>query len=165
MVGDLHWYVSPKHRKKGYLTEAMKDIILSHLFQSRDEQRITIKASQIGKANHKASLHVALSLGFRQAGEDKYVLKQEQYLHDGYIDGHSTGMDRKEVELLKQKVKYFASSLKMVQTEVEMKLGTSDVTEDLCQLAEEINTAAQWVEDAYWNYKGIMPKCNSQPVP
>ena len=63
MVEDLHWYVLPEYRGKGYLTSALKEVILFHLFKTRDKQRITI-SDLIGENNFNASEKVALKVGF-----------------------------------------------------------------------------------------------------
>jgi hypothetical protein len=47
MTTDLHWFVLPKYRKNGLLTNTLKDVILFHLFQDRDEQRITININSM----------------------------------------------------------------------------------------------------------------------
>ena len=43
MYSDLHWYISPKHRKKGHLTKALIETVLPYIFyDEREKQRITI---------------------------------------------------------------------------------------------------------------------------
>jgi hypothetical protein len=42
MYSDLHWFISPKFRKQGFLTNAMKQSILPYIFYNREKQQITI---------------------------------------------------------------------------------------------------------------------------
>lgn len=150
---DLHWYVSSKHRKKGYLTTAMKDIILPHLFQTKNEQRITISSMKLSKENHKASLRVALSFGFQPTDDDTYVLKSEQYQKQGFIAGENLGMEMERVKQLQKQIRFLTSSMKMIHTEIEMKLGNSKHSEKLLLYADEYSDAEIWIEDAYWEYQ------------
>ena len=39
---DLHWYTLPGYRRKGYLSTALREVILPHLFLNRSEKMITI---------------------------------------------------------------------------------------------------------------------------
>ncbi len=64
MGNDLHVYVIPEYKKKDYLTKALLNSILPHIFEEKEEQRITITKGSIGENNFEASQKVALSLGF-----------------------------------------------------------------------------------------------------
>jgi hypothetical protein len=65
MNRDLHWFILKKHRKNGYLTNALKESILPYIFyKDREEQRITIDKN-IGKENYLDSKKVAIKLGFK----------------------------------------------------------------------------------------------------
>lgn len=74
MKTDLHWYVSPKSRKKGFLTNALRDSILPHLSRSKPMQRVTIDENDIGKENFESSLHTAIKTGFRfETDRNSYI--------------------------------------------------------------------------------------------
>jgi len=38
MSNDLHWYIKKEHRGNGFLSKALKEIILPFIFRNRDEQ-------------------------------------------------------------------------------------------------------------------------------
>ena len=73
---DLHWFVDPKHRKKGYLHDALQKIILPFIADHLDrcEQRGTVI-----KTNDTA-LNYALRQGFKTTGDETdtvYILKHD----------------------------------------------------------------------------------------
>ena len=153
MSHDLHWFVLPKFRGNGYLTKAMKEVILFHLFQDRAEQRITIDEFQIGTKNFMASENVALNLGFVKNGEDsdsEYILTIDKYQTENYIDGQNSGISKERMEELKKQINYLARSLWVIQTEIEMKLGDLDYSDDLKELVDEIKNHTWKFEDAWW---------------
>lgn len=155
MKYDLHWYLASRYRKKGYLTKAMKEVILFHLFQSRDIQYISIDESEIGSKNYQASIKVATALGFEKDSDNTFVLKSEHYKTEEWLDGYNTDITQERVCALKQQLKDLSYSLWKIQTEIEMKLGTSDCTEDIKRLVDEVKRQALYVEDEYWDFKGI----------
>jgi len=142
MSSDLHWFVDTKHRRKGYLTKALKEIILSHLFQDRNEQRITIDSSQISDKNSKASENVAISLGFKKVSEKEFLLSGDNYYVDYYIDGFNIPMTEDKIDLLKNRIKYLAQSLEMIKSEIEMKFGQADYVEELSETVKSLNAHA-----------------------
>lgn len=154
MKADLHWFVLGKYRRGGHLTKAMQSIILKHLFQSRSEQRITIDEEQIGRKNFEASERVASSIGFRKVSAMEYLLSNDQFLTDSPIHGQNSGMTEERMEQLKKQVNYLGLSLWMIQTEWEMTLGSSDYTEELKKLVDEIKSHSLKLENAWWESKG-----------
>lgn len=76
MHNDLHWYITPKNRKRGYLTRALKESILPYLFyEDRDKLRITINYGAIGYKNYKNSKNVAINVGFKPIDEIETVFE------------------------------------------------------------------------------------------
>lgn len=63
MVSDLHWYVTKANRKKGYLTNALKKIILPYLSKSRVYQDLSFVKDFCGEY-YESSKKVAKKLGF-----------------------------------------------------------------------------------------------------
>lgn len=155
MGQELHWYVAYKYRKQGHLTMAMHDVILPHLFQSRKEQHITIKESNIGRKNFKASLSLAIKLGFEPISGEGYVLKKVGYKKEGWMSGKNTDITQDRVVSLKKQVRGLSQALYMVQTEVEMKLGISTCTKELKKLVEQTKKQALKIEDEYWDFLEI----------
>lgn len=154
MSTDLHWFVDRKFRKRGYLTNAMKMTILPHLLQSRERQRITIDESQIGKQNYLSSKGVALKLGFEQAeNEWEFFLQADRIDCDIHICGENRLPQQERMEQLKKEINYLGRSLWIIQTEIEMGLGESCLTEELLGLAEEVKGYASKVEDVWWDHR------------
>lgn len=139
MTHNLHWFVLKKHRGHGYLTTEMKNIILFHLFQDREEQRITIdEDSARTEANIKASENVAFKLGFIKVDNNEYILTKDKYHTDTYIYGENTELIEQRFEELKKQLNFLGRSLWLIQTEVLMKLGDTEYSEDLFELVKEI---------------------------
>lgn len=70
---DLHWVILPERRKRGYLTKAMREYILPHIFQNREIQIIEINGGGIDKENCAASTKVALALGFKEFFHNDHI--------------------------------------------------------------------------------------------
>lgn len=153
MKEDLHWLVLGKYRGNGHLTKAMNSTILKHLFQSRSQQRITIDEKQIGRKNFEASERIATSIGFRKVGATEYLLSKEQILTDSPIHGQNSEMKEERVEELKKQVNYLGLSLWMIQTELDMTLGSSDYTAKLKELVDEIKNHSLKLENIWWESK------------
>ena len=142
MWHDLHWFVLPGYRRKGHLTKALKETILYHLFQEREEQRITIDENAIGLKNFLASEKVALRLGFKKVKENNkpaYILKKNKYQTNNYFSGQNTLLTEARFEELKKHINFISNSLWLVQTEIEMKLGEKDMSEELIELKDNIS--------------------------
>lgn len=154
MKKDLHWFVLPEHRGKGYLTNAMKDTILPHLFLSRQEQRITIDADQID-FNFNASEKVALNLGFSPKNDTEYFLPKEGYSTYNADFQKAEGFSEERIQELRKQINYLSRSLWAIQTEVEMKLGKTDYSENLTDLVREIRSHTWKLEDAWWQSNSI----------
>lgn len=150
MKHDLHWYVDKKFRGQGHLTKAMKQIILFHLFNDREIQKITINIDRIGKKNFDSSSKVALSLGFEETGFYNYTLKREKYFMEEIIEGQNTPFDKKRMEELKNKIFFLSRSLLLIHTEFDMKMGYTVFAEDLLWLVTEIKKYAELFEDSWW---------------
>jgi hypothetical protein len=153
MWSDLHSFVDSKHRGQGYLTKAMKETILFHLFQDREEQRVTIDENQIGEENFKASEKVTLSLGFVKTDGIDYVLVNSKYQTENYIYGENTPITEERMTELKRQINYLSRSLWLIHSEVEMKLGETGYTDDLKELVEEIKKHTWQLEDFWWERK------------
>ena len=123
---DLHWYMAPKHRGKGYLTNALKNSILPFIFDEfgKSEQRITITESEIGKDNYKSSSGVALNVGFKKLDDINFVLKDSDVtiLYDD-ADRVYDGLDSLEITAMKKELKTIAKRLHQINTQLENAFG------------------------------------------
>lgn len=149
MDTNLHWYVDEKYRKKGYLTRNLKGTILPHLFQDRTNQRITIDEKFIGRSNWKASKKVAAAVGFKKVSDKEFILSNDDYNHLDYIEGENTELSRDEIIAIKNKILYHATSLSIIQTEIEMKLGMADYVDDLGEIIKDIKSQAHILANTF----------------
>lgn len=155
MKTNLHWFVLPHFRKQGHLTRGLRETILYHIFQDEDrtEQRITIDEVAIGQKIFLASESVAKSLGFvkiNQEFKSEYILKRELYTTDEYLHGLDTEIDEKRLNDLKKSIDSIYRSLWIIQTEIEMKLGFTEYSEELKRLVNEIKNHKIKIQDAWW---------------
>ena len=153
MIRDLHWFVHPDFRGNGHLTEAMKNTILPHLFLTRDEQRITIKELEIGLANFEASEKVALNLGFVKSTDGEYFISSDMFVTENYIIGENVSLSLDRIDELKKYINFLSRSLWTIQTEIEMKFGETDYSEELMDLVHQIRCNNWKLEDFYWAIK------------
>ncbi len=151
MIRDLHWFVHPDFRGNGHLTEAMKNTILPHLFLTRDEQRITIKELEIGAANFEASEKVALNLGFVKSTDGEYFLSNDMFVTENYIIVEDVPISSDRIDELKKHINFLSRSLWTIQTEIEMKFGETDYSDELKDLVYQIRNHTWKLEDFYWN--------------
>ncbi|WP_439152267.1 hypothetical protein [Winogradskyella sp.] len=126
MCNDLHWYISPKYRGKGYLTKALNNTILPFVFEvlEREEQSISITKSQIGLKNYNSSSKVALSVGFKKTDDNKYVLYEEDFkaAFDTTNVLHK-GLNNLEIEKLSQKLNTIAKQINQIDAQLESAFG------------------------------------------
>jgi len=154
---DIHWFVIHKHRKKGHLTRAMREIIIAHLFQEHDELKITINENMIGRKNSIASEKVAMNLGFTKVTDSyygsEYVLDYKE--PDKIIDlsGRNTGIPKERLKELQNLIHSNLNSLLTIQTEIDMKIGSNLYTEELEYFIAEIRKHSNAIEDIWWERK------------
>lgn len=138
MVYDLHWYVIPEKRKRGYLIRNMKETILPHIFSTRKEQHITIDKDKIGINNFVNSEKVASSLGFKKISDSEYLLSNKDYPKLTSENRHE-GASYDEMDTLRTKVFYASQILWTVQTELEMKYGNNKLSKDLIRTKDKLS--------------------------
>lgn len=143
---NLHWYISEGYRGKGYLTLALKEIILPHLFQDRNEQRVTIEKSELN-IFFESSEKVTISLGFEKNGDNEYLLKKENFNSDELMIRNLEPLDKSRVDELKRVFNYLGGTLLLIQSEVEIKTGESVYSEDLKKLAQDVLSYVHRIDD------------------
>lgn len=87
MIDDLHWYITPKFRKLGYLSNVLKNELLPYLLTKKSKIYITI-SKEI--ECYRQSLSVAKKVGFNLVRKSKhyscngitykYVLTKNRFL-------------------------------------------------------------------------------------
>lgn len=155
MSYDLHWFVLPKYRGKGYLTNSLKSVILPHLFQdNRSEQRITIDKSTIGEKNYSASLKVAKALGFIQtsnwAGKTELKISNSDFTGLPYIAGKNTTIPEERIKIIIARAKEIGKELFKIESELEMKIGFPDEIEEIKEIAVKVKRVPDLIHDVYW---------------
>lgn len=126
MVTDLHWTIKPKHRKKGYLTKALKEVILPYIFLNleRDEQIISIDESEIGKKNYINSSNLATTVGFEKIDPKKFVLKLEDFDNShNNLKFQYEGLSKNEIKNLKIEIQNVAMKAYRLNSKIEMAFG------------------------------------------
>lgn len=153
MSHDLHWYLIKEHRGKGYLTKSLKDIILPHLLDIREEQQITISKNDIGTKIFAASEKVALSNGFKliKVEEEKhfYSLKREELIEHPIIEGNNTLMAEDRMLELKRNFNLMAHKLKMIEAEIELHTDDLSFSEDIGDLSSKLSSYSNLIEDKW----------------
>ncbi|QXP59717.1 GNAT family N-acetyltransferase [Olleya sp. HaHaR_3_96] len=126
MSRDLHWYITPEHRGKGYLSIALKNTILPYIFDvlEREEQYITITASQIGEVYFSSSCKVALNVGFKKVDTNNYLINAEDVSMPFIsIDTVYKGLEDSKIELIKTELSAIAKRINQIDTQLENAFG------------------------------------------
>ena len=128
MKTDLHWVVLLKHRKKGYLTTALKVAILPYIFiqLERENQTISIKESEIGQKNYLNSLNTALQVGFSAIDKHNYILEEAVFDYSNEkLDIKYSGLEDNELEDISAELKAIARKVSVINSKIELSLGQS----------------------------------------
>jgi hypothetical protein len=154
MYSDLHWYIVPKSRKKGYLTRALNESILPYLFnKERENQRITIDKNSIGEQNYLNSKRVANELGFKVINQEEteFDLKESEF------DWKKESMNEKNIEIdpdrfevLRKRAFYAYKILYKISDELLM---TVNDDKELKEVANEVRNYTWKIEDLEWENK------------
>lgn len=156
---NLYWYVLAKFRKQGFIVKAMKNIILEHLFESREEQFITINPKN-GSEN-LASQRVAELLGFKPVANSKrkneYSLKYQKTIHKPIGINYKIGKER--IDEIMNIVKSLAVRLRMIHSELLQAYGDFECFQNMEWLSEELfKSARNVVEEAWYQFEKKKPK-------
>jgi len=163
MKGDLHWFVSPNCRGKGYLRNALNEVILPHLFQdNRSKQYISIDKNAIGDKNFNASLKTAKAIGFEEVdsinGKVNLELSPTRFNNVPFIDGENTLIDYGRLKLLKERSLHYSRLLLKIKSELEMSMGYTELVEEIEEKINGVQSVSVDIEDAYWEYLSRIKK-------
>lgn len=152
MCQDLHWYIVPKSRKKGYLTTSLKEAILPYLFyDERENQRITIEKNSV--ENYLNSKSVALKLGFKAINEDetKFELKKSEFNWENEnLKERNSEIVSERFETLRKRAFYAYKILYKISDELLM---TVDDDRELKEVADEVRKYTWEIKDIEWKNK------------
>lgn len=128
MITDLHWVILPKHRKKGYLTNALKEAIIPYLFSvvERKKLNISINELEIGKINYKDSSNTALKVGFKKVDDKSFILEENDfYFSNEKLDIKYKGLEDDEIEDICKELKAIARKVSVINSKIELSTGQS----------------------------------------
>lgn len=148
MYQDLHWYIIPKCRKKGYLTIALKESILPYLFyEERESLRITIDEGAIGAKNYLNSKRVAIKLGFKPINdiETEFELKKDEFNWDSEnLEEINSQINAERFEELRKRAFFIFKALYKISDEFLMAF---DDDKGLKDVANEVRKYTWKIED------------------
>lgn len=160
---DLHWLVLPEHRGNGYLSTALREVILPHLLQERETQRITISRN-FGPEALEASERVARAAGFvpepvAEEEEESQVAMRYTPADVGALPtftGQTQLLSDARLQQLRYHFAYHANSLRLLAAEIDMQLGDTEFTEHINDLANQVHSLGLETEDTNWEVKRQM---------
>lgn len=154
MTVDLHWCTTPTYRGKGYLSKALRQTILPHIFQDRKAIDITIDKNMLTKKNAKASHNLATSLNFRLLGSPDYNVDEYRLTATGNeprIIPKMEPITEERMLTLKGKMLDIGQELLILQTEIELSLDNIEYAEELKEVVDEITLSSNNLYDAYYD--------------
>lgn len=128
METDLHWVILPQHRRKGYLTTALKKAIIPYLFNNfeREELNISINELEIGKKNYNASKNTALQVGFKKVDDTAFILEEHDFdFSNENLDIKHEGLSDGDIEDISKELKAIAKKVSVINSKIELLLGQS----------------------------------------
>ncbi|GGK18940.1 hypothetical protein GCM10007962_11400 [Yeosuana aromativorans] len=151
MYRDLHWYIMPKYRKKGYLTKALQESVLPYIFyDDRETQRITIKRGSINEENYLNSKSVATKLGFNPVNnsESEFELKKTDFdWSKENLQEVNNVVSPQRFETLKKRAFFAYKTLYKISDELLMSV---DDDKELMEVAEEVKKYTWKIENLEW---------------
>lgn len=151
MGNDLHWYVLPIDRKKGYLTKALEMVIIPYLFEEQEIVKITIHQGSIGKMHYENSLKVAQRLGFQESSteRDTFILTKEHFdwSNEG-ISERDNPISEERMNELKRRAFFAYKTLYKINDELDMAyLGSYE----LADILKQLKMCTVYIEDLFWD--------------
>ncbi|WP_323758278.1 hypothetical protein [Roseivirga sp.] len=150
MCDDLHWYIVPKQRKKGYLTRALTNEVLPYIFlNGRESQRITVSPG-LGRLAYLNSKSVATKVGFKSIDKEESVFlleERDESFQDKTIQERNMGLSKDRCEILKRRVNDLSKELHKISDELKMAYG-----DDSClkEISKEVYSYVHIIEDLEW---------------
>ena len=155
MTVDLHWYVLPNYRGKGYLSAALRVTILPHIFQSRSEVFITINKNILTKTNIRASQNLANALNFKilgspSAGIDEYRLTKSRAALKK-IKEYKEPLSESRVLFLKEALQNISKEVEIIKIELELSLtNNKSLSRQLNTIGENLKSTSHNLYDAFF---------------
>jgi hypothetical protein len=144
---ELLWYVLPSERKKGILTKALQESIISYLFDLNNDKPIRITIEK-GLEHEVESLRVAELLNFKpgeKVGEYFLTMANVDWSKDKMkeTDGF---LEHERIMLLRKRYAYHIKSLIMISQEIDSLFGTQEI---LNENLESLKNKRFWINDIF----------------
>ena len=158
MTIDLHWVILPRHRRKGYLKNALTGSILPYIFDhlDRDEQKISIDIDETGIKNYNSSLNCALKVGFKKI-DDKNLLIDIDDFDFSNLDMKlvHNGLDENEIQNELLELELAAKKVYQINSKIEMSFGVKTenyLKPSLDEISRKISYFKTVIEDIQHDY-------------
>jgi hypothetical protein len=154
MQDDLHWYVVPKHRKKGHLTQSLKQSILPYLFDAgRTSQKISIDVYAIGDRNFAASKALATSIGFKplEGSHCDFELNASDFDYsEANLRDTNLELSEDRIKQLAERIGEAKTILNKISNELTMAYKDDGELSEVVKLVESY----KWkIEDVMWKHR------------
>jgi len=151
-------FMRPAFRKKGFMSNALRQVILPHMLQQKPLLRLYLSAAKLGSDRQlNFAKKLALSVGFEllkeEPGSLRLVLDASRLKEHVFIKGENERLPKERLNALKKQIRYAASVLSMVQTELEYKRGISGYSEELGDWIKALFLHADKLEHAWFDKK------------
>ena len=80
-------------------------------------------------------------------------MSHDNRITENYNFGENTPLSQDRIDELKKQINFLGRSLWAIQTEIEMKFGETDYSEELMDLVHQIRCNNWKLEDFYWAIK------------
>jgi len=144
MWNDLHVFVKPAHRGKGYLATSLNNIILPRLYQlGRKKQNITFKEKEVGE-------YFVRRMGFEMVGQGRASKDLSCFSGVKEIPLQNKVMSDKEFDDMMKKINLAQAYIRMAKEQYQSYFGESDVC-DIEYIEDDIksldNSLYQYISD------------------
>ncbi|MCX5827667.1 MAG: hypothetical protein NTV58_06665 [Deltaproteobacteria bacterium] len=138
---DLHIFVKPKHRGRGYLADALRSVILPFLFASgRKEQQITFRTEQ---AKHHAQI-----VGFRLLTDAAAVITPDDLPAISAPTPKLVPSSDGQVKRIKQRIWEAAAFLRIARDDIQTAFGDDEASK-LNSVAASAEQHASHIHDLW----------------
>lgn len=144
---DVHWYVLPAHRKRGYLHRALHDSIIPHIFRdNRKALRVTV--------NSPENAAYVVRQGFELVEGMRYVLTKDKVDLDRVPIGKNKPLAKEELRVLSERLYHSKHIVQSVEEMLQCHYGHVDLC--LPELQMDIERVAEEVADL--DNHGYLPR-------
>lgn len=141
---DLHVFVKPKHRGKGYLAVELRNVVLPFLFATgRKEQNITFRTEG---ARH----HAEKVVGFHCQTENTGVITPEDLPISNIPVPKKIAPSDKQVKRIQQRIREAAALLRVARDDIQTAFG-DDETATINAVASDAEDVAFRIHDLWYD--------------